>query len=126
MQRPIVLILIAAILIIGFLLFQVSKTPKKTGPGSVPIPRLEVLVGQNGFSPQTLTIKKGETVVWINQSGENVTVNSDPHPTHNLHRFLNKGEFSSGSSVQVTFEETGTLSYHNHLNPSQKGTVVVK
>lgn len=126
MQRPLVVILIAATLIIGFLLFQVSKTPKKTGPGSVPIPRLEVVVGKNGFSLQTLTIKKGETVVWINQSGGNVTVNSDPHPTHNLHRFLNKGEFSSGSSVQVTFEETGTFSYHNHLNPSQKGTIVVK
>lgn len=126
MQKPITLIIIAVVLGIGLLLFLISRTPKKTGPGSAPIPRTEVTVGKDGFLPQTLIIKKGDTVVWINQSGENVTVNSDPHPTHNLHRFLNRGEFSQDSSVQVTFEETGTFSYHNHLNPSQRGTIVVE
>lgn len=126
MQRPIALILIAAILIIGSLLFLVSKNPKNTGSGSASIPRTEVTVGENGFSPQSLTIKKGETVIWINQSGEDATINSDPHPTHNLHRFLNLGQFPSGSSVEATFNEAGTFSYHNHFNPSQKGAIIVK
>ncbi|MBI4092031.1 MAG: cupredoxin domain-containing protein [Candidatus Levybacteria bacterium] len=126
MQKPIILILIAAILVIGALFFLVSKNPRKIGPGSAPIPRTEVTVGKNGFSPQSLTIKKGDTVVWINQSGEDATVNSDPHPTHNLHRFLNLGQFPSGSSAEATFNEAGTFGYHNHFNPSQKGTIVVK
>jgi len=126
MQRPIVLILIAAILVIGVLLFLVSKNPKKTGPGSAPIPRTEVMVEKNGFSPQTLTIKKGETVIWINKSGKDATVNSNPHPTHNLHRFLNLGQFPSGSSVEATFNEAGIFGYHNHFHPDQRGTVVVR
>lgn len=126
MQKPVIFILIAAILIIGFLIFSVYKTPNNTGPGSTPVPRSEVTVGQNGFSPQTLTIKKGGAVVWVNQSGQDATINSDPHPTHNLHRFLNLGQFPSGSSVEATFNETGTFGYHNHLSPSQRGTIVVE
>ncbi len=126
MQKALVPILIVVILGIGILLFLVPKAPKKTGPGSVPIPRREVIVGKDGFSPQSQTIKKGETVMWINKSGETVTVNSDPHPTHNLHRFLNRGELPSDSSVQVTFEESGTYGYHNHLSPSQTGTIIVE
>jgi|SRR3989344_3083009 len=126
MQRSTILILIAAILIIGFLIFSVSKTQKKTGPESVFIPRTEVTVGENGFSPQTLTIKKGDAVAWVNQGGDAATVNSDPHPTHDLHRFLNLGEFPSESSVEVTFNEVGTFGYHNHFNPSQTGTIVVQ
>jgi len=131
MRQPIILILIVAILGIGLLFFLISKTPKKTGPGSELIQseliqRSEVTVGQNGFSPQTLEIKKGKTVVWINQGGEDATVNSDPHPTHNLNRFLNLGQFPSGSSVEATFNEAGTFSYHNHFHPDQRGTVVVK
>ena len=127
MQKPIIVVLIAAIIIIGILILF-PRNLRKAGPGSVPPvpPRKEVIAEKNGFSPQTLTIKKGDTVLWINKSGKNVTVNSDSHPTHNLYKFLNKGEFASGSSVQVTFEQEGTFTYHNHLNPSQKGTIVVK
>ena len=126
MRKPIVPIVLIVIIGIGLLLFFVSKTLKKTEPGPPPISRSEVIVNKDGFSPQSLTIKRGETVIWINQSGDTVTVNSDPHPTHNLYRFLNRGEFPSSSSVQVTFEQTGIYVYHNHLKPSQTGTIIVE
>ena len=85
-----------------------------------------VTVSKNGFSPSSITIKRGEAVVWINQSGEDASVNSGPHPTHDLHRFLNLGQFPSKSSVGVTFNETGTFDYHNHFHPEQIGAIVVK
>lgn len=85
-----------------------------------------VTVNKNGFSPSSITIKRGEAVAWINQSGEDATVNSGPHPTHNSHVFLNLGQFPSESSVGATFNETGTFDYHNHFHPEQRGTVVVK
>lgn len=86
----------------------------------------EVILKKKGFSPASVTIKRGETVTWINQSGSDAGVNSVPHPTHNLHRFLNLGVFPNGSSVQATFETSGSYNYHNHLSPQQRGTVVVK
>lgn len=86
----------------------------------------KVTVDASGFNPQTLTVQPGTRVVWTNNSGGAVTVNSDVHPTHLLFPFLNLGEFDNGSSVSVVFEKSGKYTYHNHLNPSQTGTVIVQ
>lgn len=128
MPKFIIPVLILAALGIAVASFLINRTPVQTPKQAqeAPIKRTEITVNKDGFSPQSLKIKKSETVVWVNKSGKNVTVNSDPHPTHDLHSFLNRGEFASESSVQVTFDKPGTFTYHNHLNPSQKGTIVVE
>lgn len=97
-----------------------NPTPAKTVEGK------EVAVTNTGFEPQTITIKAGQRVVWTNKSGASVTVSSDSHPTHLLWPFLNLGQFADGSSVSVVFEKAGKYTYHNHLNPSQTGTVIVE
>ena len=86
----------------------------------------EVNVIQNGFDPQTINIQKGAKVTWTNNSGVPANVSSAPHPTHTLWPFLNLGTFSDGQSISVVFDTAGTYTYHNHLNPSQKGSVIVK
>jgi plastocyanin len=85
-----------------------------------------VILSDTGFSPQTLTIKPGDNVTWVNQSQSDATVNSDPHPTHTDYPPLNLGSFLPGASLSLIFNSPGTYKYHNHLNPSQTGTVVVK
>lgn len=80
----------------------------------------------DGFNPQTLTVKVGTKVVWTNSSGARANVSSAVHPTHQLYPPLNLGNFEDGEEVSLTFEEAGTYKYHNHLNPSQTGTVVVE
>ncbi len=79
-----------------------------------------------GFSPSTLTVKAGTTVRWVNKSGQLGQVDSDPHPTHTSYPPMNFEAFSDGSSVELVFNKPGTYHYHNHLNPSQTGTVVVE
>lgn len=79
-----------------------------------------------GFEPGTVKIKVGDKVTWVNKSGQTATVNSDPHPTHTLWPFLNLGTFADGGTLSVTFDKVGTYTYHNHLNPSETGTVVVE
>lgn len=80
----------------------------------------------NGFVPASLKVKIGTQIVWTNKSGTTATVNSDVHPTHLLWPFLNLGSFDDGKSVSVVFDKAGTYTYHNHFNPSQKGTVIVE
>ncbi len=80
----------------------------------------------NGFSPATLTIKLGAKVTWANKSGSAATVNSNPHPVHTAYQPLNLGNFSDGGTLSLTFDKPGTYGYHNHLNPSQSGTIVVQ
>lgn len=91
-----------------------------------PTEKTTVMVTASGFEPKTLTVKPGAQVVWKNTSGAAVTVNSDAHPTHLLWPFLNLGKFDDGTSVSVVFEKAGTYTYHNHLDTSMTGIVVVK
>lgn len=99
-----------------------TATPAPTATNSANT----VTLTATGFNPDTLTVKVGTTVTWVNKSGEEATVNSDPHPTHTLWPFLNLGSFSDGGSLNVTFDKAGTYTYHNHLNPSERGTIVVE
>lgn len=85
-----------------------------------------VTLTSDGFSPQTLTVTVGTKVTWVNKSGEEGNVSSDPHPIHTSYPPLNLHGFASGASVNLVFDKAGTYGYHNHLNPSQTGTVVVK
>ena len=85
-----------------------------------------VTVTTNGFQPSSLTIKAGETIVWNNQSGNTGNVSSSPHPIHTDYPPLNLGDIAPGASVSLVFPTAGTYKYHNHLNPSQRGTIVVE
>lgn len=85
-----------------------------------------VILTASVFSPATLTIKAGETVNWTNQSGQDATINSDPHPLHTNYPPLNLGTFSNGQTFSLAFPKSGTYGYHNHLDPSQRGTIIVE
>ncbi len=108
---------------------QVTQTQQSNQPvvgkPAQPIKDATIKVTKAGFSPQTLTIKVGTRVIWVNQDAGTVSVNSAVHPTHLVYPPLNLGAFNSGSSVQLVFSKPGSYSYHNHYNPSQTGTIVV-
>ena len=80
----------------------------------------------NGFSPSTVTVKAGATILIKNTSSDPLQLNSDPHPTHTDDEELNVGAIDAGSSQTFTVSKTGTHGYHNHLNPGQRGTIVVQ
>jgi len=105
----------------------VTQNVPKINNGKV-VPAQTVTLTSAGFNPQTLTIKTGERVVWLNNSGVVGTVNSDNYPTNLLYPFLNFGQFNNGSSFSTVFSKPGTYTYYNFLsqNRSQKGTVIVK
>jgi plastocyanin len=86
-----------------------------------------ITITTTSFSPDTLTIKVGDSVTWTNSDTKLHTVNSDPHPAHTLYPDLNDvGNISAGQSKSFTFTEVGTYKYHDHLNPSLVGTIIVE
>lgn len=85
-----------------------------------------VTLTANGFSPATITVKKGDTVTFTNKSGADAQINSDPHPIHNLYPFLNLGRITDGQSLSVVIPQKGTFTYHNHLDPSERGTIIAQ
>ncbi len=135
------LIGVVILVVAGALVLLNNQGTKKTStPSSIPVAtqsqfpssspsameEKKITVNKNGFAPQTIKIKAGTKVTFVNQSGDTISVNSDPHPTHTLFPFLNIGIINDGASASITFDKAGTFTYHNHLNPSQTGTVVVE
>lgn len=95
----------------------------------------------SGFSPSSVTINVGDTVRFVNESGRSFWPASAFHPTHTAYpgSDINKcdtGEalnifdaceaLASGASYSFAFTEKGSWNYHDHLNASRFGSVVVK
>lgn len=80
----------------------------------------------SSFSPNKITVKSGDTITIKNDSSSDVQVYSNPHPVHTDNTELNIGSIAQGASTNLTLTKVGTWGYHNHLNPSQTGTITVQ
>jgi len=97
-----------------------------------------VFYTSSGFQPSTITVKKGETVTWVDSSGAPMWVASNQHPIHSgydgtsLAQHCSNGQSDtfdsckSRSTYSFTFDKKGSWSYHNHLSPGYTGTVTVR
>ncbi len=81
----------------------------------------------SGFSPSTLTIKKGDAVTFKNMTSGSMWIASSPHPAHTDYpEFDAKRTMAPGETYQFTFTKTGSWKYHNHVNLGKYGTIVVQ
>ncbi len=160
------IVVVVIILVGGFIWWQSSQTPAidvNLTPGNTtvtPTPSPEpsattssttstdtsatggqmtatVTYSANGYSPSTVTIKKGGTVTWNGPS--NMWVASAPHPAHTGYDGTSRSthcspsysgpkpfdECAGGSTYSFTFDKVGTWPYHDHMNASNFGTIVV-
>ncbi len=130
----IALVVLIIVLLAGYVFLNIQSTKSKTAAKNTTptptktqeAPTASVNVTSSGFEPQTITVKKRTMIIWTNQSGTIVTVNSDDYPTNLLFPALNLGQFASGSNVSVMLTKAGTYTYHNQLAPEQKGKIVVQ
>jgi len=84
---------------------------------AAPVTHTVVIEGVK-YTPKTLTVKGGETVVWVNK---------DPFP----HTVTSKGAFDShdiagGKSWKYTARKAGEYAYICTLHPNMKGTLKVE
>lgn len=125
------------ILALALLLSACYHTPKTTSQASTvssPSPDLASITtgatvtwsDEAGFAAAEVTVKAGEKVEFKNQGSAVVQINSDPHPTHTSFPVLNIGQIASGSLKSAVFDKAGTYKYHNHLNASQRGVIIVQ
>lgn len=107
-----------------------SPTSQESSPSSSPTQEASsssmVKIGADGFTPDSVTIKMGDSVAWTNTDSVVHTVSSNPHPTHTDYAPLNLGPLKAGEEKSLTFPTAGTFKYHDHLHPQFKGTVIVQ
>lgn len=88
-----------------------------------------------GFSPNAITIKKGDAVLFKNESSDDIWPASGPHPAHTTYptkggcigsTFDACAKIPPGGSWTFTFDIVGTWSYHDHLNSGRTGMIIVQ
>jgi len=94
-----------------------------------------------GYSPNTLTVKVGDTVTWKNESSSGMWTASAMHPTHTTYSGTSLSEHcpdtanttfdectsaQPGESWSFTFDKAGEWKYHNHVKANHFGTIVVE
>jgi plastocyanin len=97
-----------------------------SSPSAIPAAAVNI-TSSGGFVPATISVKIGQAVVWTNKDSKPHIVASDPYPTDNILPDLNaKQPMGLNDTYSYIFRAAGTYTYHDDLNPSLKGTVVVQ
>lgn len=117
---------------------QTGSTDEQAGGQERSAQTKRVTYTANGFSPKTITISKSDTVTFV-ASGGTMWVASNNHPSHTLYSGTTReahctggpsttafDQCGSGGQYSFTFDKTGTWGYHDHLEASNTGTVIVK
>jgi plastocyanin len=100
----------------------IGSEPSKPMKGAV-----VVKLTDTGFKPATVTIRKGQTVTFVNAGRDDQWPASNPHPIHTGYAGFDPGRsIVPGASWSFTFTRAGRWGFHNHLSPDQVGTIVVR
>lgn len=73
------------------------------------------------FTPASITIKVGTTVVWTNATGTIHTSSSDAGSAVTWDSSI----INPGGTFSFTFTQVGTFHYHCNIHPTMHGTIVV-
>ena len=88
----------------------------------------------SGFSPANVTIKKGDTIKYVNNSSKEMWPASAMHPSHNAYpetggcigsKFDACARIKTGATYSFTFNQVGSWGYHDHISPNFFGKITV-
>lgn len=127
MKKPFIIMGIAAVsavIIWAYFLMFASKKEEapevrlpKEEPRAVPVEKNTVSIKSFAFEPETLVVKVGETVTWLNEDGAVHTVKSADFVSPNI---------KNRETFKFQFTKTGTFEYTCGIHPYMKGKVIVE
>jgi plastocyanin len=87
----------------------------------------QIDITKDGFYPTSLRLRKGDYVQFVNKDTQKHWPASDPHPTHTaLPAFDAKKSLATNEKFVFQFNTSGDWVFHDHMNPSSKGTITVQ
>jgi len=87
-----------------------------------PLQTYTVSIKNFTFSPATLTINQGDTIIWTNEDSMDHTVKS----IAKQYTALNSDPLHNGQTYSQTFNMPETIDYICSIHPSMKGKVIVQ
>jgi plastocyanin len=103
--------------ITGFSVVAVAGEMKDTGNSGAGQNKIEIK--DFAFNPQTITVKSGEKITWINRDEE-------PHTVVSVEKQFKKSTaLDTDQQFTITAGAPGTYTYFCSVHPKMTGTVVV-
>lgn len=118
-SKRLLLLFILSTLVVTILTGCGSKGPEQTTTteGPAVTEKNKVIIQNFNFIPNTITIKKGETLTWVN---------NDANPHFILGKDFMSGDLNIRDSFSYTFKEAGTFQYTCSNHSEMKALVIVK
>ena len=99
---------------------KAEATQQATSQAATPAGNVvEVKIDNFSFSPQTITIKPGTTVIWTNRDDIPHTVVSDD-------KVFKSKVLDTDEKFSFTFDKAGNFPYFCSIHPKMTGTVIVQ
>ena len=107
-----------AALLSGFSLSALAGETKDTGSSGAGHNKIEIK--DFAFNPQTITVKAGEKVTWINRDDE-------PHTVVSVEKQFKKSTaLDTDQEFTITAGAPGTYTYFCSVHPKMTGTIIVE
>jgi plastocyanin len=107
-----------AALLSGFSLFALAGEMKDASSSGAGQNKIEIK--DFAFNPQTITVKSGEKVTWINRDEE-------PHTVVSVQKqFKKSSALDTDQEFTITAGAPGTYTYFCSVHPKMTGTIVVE
>lgn len=140
-KKNVIYIVIALVIVLlGFYFFMPAKvvqqnqqqttnqTPVVNNQNQTPAPAIQTISAKTynvsivnfAFSPSTLNINKGDTIVWTNNDSAPHQVKGDALGS------LSSPVMTLKQTYSFIFNDASTFNYHCAIHPSMTGVVVVK
>lgn len=132
------IVILAVVILSGYLLSNKTTSPfqeNNPAPAAEAPSENVITYTDDGYSPAPLTVKIGEVVTFKNESSRSMWPASALHPTHREYPTTGGclgSTFDACMGVQpgdfwsFKFDIAGTWRYHDHLNPSSFGSIIVE
>ena len=111
-------VLLCGIAFLNLSLFAIAGEMKNDDNASGKQNRIEIK--DFAFNPQTITVKSGEKITWVNKDEE-------PHTVVSVEKQFKKSPaLDTDDSYTVTAGAPGTYNYFCSVHPKMTGTIVVE
>ena len=111
----------AVLCVVSFLnlpLFAMAGEMKE-GDGAGTATKNQIIIKDFHFDPQTVTVKSGEKITWINRDEE-------PHTVVSVEKQFKKSPpLDTDQEFTITAGAPGTYTYFCSVHPKMTGTIVV-
>ena len=127
MNKNILIAIVVGILLIGGIgIYLLSSQKTSSGTEVLGEPAVTIVRTATGYEPNEVTIKKGDIILWTNESGEFHWPASDLHPTHGIYsEFDPLVPVGPGEDWKFKFDKVGVWKFHDHIRANEVGVVTV-